>query len=158
MEDDRVSGFLNIFASCFRSKQYSEVSVKDNKPNYSKIYNICNIPPLNNVGVWKNSFPEAEHSGMKEVQRLCGQSDEQIRKNRQHACCPDETNQRQSSLHSADLHMAQREADGDVTLHCHASEVQRCVFSGEKSKQDEDATDRDIYFVDGVADHKQDDG
>lgn len=54
--------------------------------------------------------------------------------------------------------MAKGDADGDVALHRHAGQVQRGVFSGEQSKQDEGAADGDIEFVDGVADDKQDDG
>ena len=54
--------------------------------------------------------------------------------------------------------MLKGDADGDVALDCHASQVQRSVFSGENNKQDEYATDRDIYFVDGVADDKHHDG
>ena len=54
--------------------------------------------------------------------------------------------------------MAKGEADGDETLHRHASQVQRSVFSGEKGDQHEDTTEGDIYSVDSVADDKQEDG
>lgn len=51
-----------------------------------------------------------------------------------------------------------RDADGNVALHCHASQIQRGVFSGKKSKQDEHTTDRDIYLEEDVAADKQYDG
>ena len=54
--------------------------------------------------------------------------------------------------------MAKGHADGDVALHCHAGQVRRGVFTGGNSKHDEDTTDGDIYFVDYVADDKQEDG
>lgn len=54
--------------------------------------------------------------------------------------------------------MAKGHADGDVALHRHAGQVQRSVFSGKKSKQDEGATDGDVDFVEDVADDEQDDG
>ena len=54
--------------------------------------------------------------------------------------------------------MAKREADGDVALDRHAGQVQRAVFSGEQSHQDEGAADGDAEFVDGVADNEQGDG
>ena len=95
---------------------------------------------------------------MEEVQRLCGQGDEKIRKNWQHAGRPDWTNQHQSPPDGADLHVAKREADGDVALDRHAGQVQRGVFSGDQSHQDEGAADRDAEFVDGVADNEQGDG
>ena len=53
--------------------------------------------------------------------------------------------------------MAKRKTDGDIALHCHAGQVQRSVFSGENNKQDGDAADGDIYFVEGVADDEQED-
>ena len=53
--------------------------------------------------------------------------------------------------------MTKGDADGDVALHRHASHVQRGVFSGENSKQDEGATHGDIYFVEDVADDEQQD-
>lgn len=59
-------------------------------------------------------------------------------------------------MDSANLNMTQGETDGYVALHCHASQVQRGIFSGEESKQHKDAADGDIEFVDGVADDEQD--
>lgn len=53
--------------------------------------------------------------------------------------------------------MAKGEADGDVALHRHAGQVQRSVFSGEESKQGEDATNGDFQSVDGVAEDEQED-
>lgn len=54
--------------------------------------------------------------------------------------------------------MTKRDADGNVALYCHASQIQRGVFSGKKSKQDEHTTDRDIYLEEDVAADKQYDG
>lgn len=89
MEDDCVSGFFSILASRLCSEQNSKVCVKDNQPDYNQIHNIGNVPFLDNMGVWKGSFPEAEDSGMKEVHWLHGQGDEQIRKHRQQTRRPD---------------------------------------------------------------------
>ena len=89
MEEDCVSGLFSIFASCLCSEQNSEVSVNDNNPNYNQIHNIGHTSLLDDEGIWEDVFSETEDSGMKEVQWLCGQSEEQIRKTRQNAQRPD---------------------------------------------------------------------
>jgi len=67
MEEDCVSGLFSIFACCFRCEQDLEVSAKDNKPNQNQIHNIGIVPPLDDAGMSKSCFPEAEHIGIKVV-------------------------------------------------------------------------------------------
>lgn len=95
---------------------------------------------------------------MKEIHRLCVQGNQEIRERRRHGCGPDQADQHQRSSDGADLHVTKWDADGDVALHHHAGQVQGSVLSGEKCKQDQGTAQRDVYCVDGVADHEEADG
>lgn len=75
MEEDSVSGLFSVYASFCCSEHDVEVSVKDNQPNYHQKQNIGGISLLEDEGIWEDIYSDTKDSGIKEVQRLCGQSD-----------------------------------------------------------------------------------
>lgn len=65
---------------------------------------------------------------------LGGEDDEDICEGGDEGGDPDQGNERVGSLHGADLDVVERSANGDVTLHGHASQVQRAVPAPRRSK------------------------
>lgn len=58
---------------------------------------------------------------------LGGEDDEDICEGGDEGDDPDECDESVGSLHGADLDVMKRSTNGNVTLHCHASQVQRAV-------------------------------
>lgn len=59
--------------------------------------------------------------------RLDGEEDDDVCEAGDEGHAPDESDQSVGPLHGAHLDVVKRPADSDVTLHCHASQVQRTV-------------------------------
>lgn len=155
VENDGVSGLPGIFTGRFCSEHNSEIGVEDDEPDNDQVEDVGDVPLLDDVRVWEGSFPQTEHLRIEEVQRLRGQCDKEIRKDGKHAGGPDQTDQQQRPPDGADLHVAKREADGDVALQGHAGQVQRRVLGGDESQQDEDAAEGHVDLVEDVADDEE---
>ena len=67
-----------------------------------------------------------DHPG-EDRQGLGGEDDEDVWEGGDEGDDPDECDESVGSLHGAHLDVMKRSTNGDVTLHCHASQVQRAV-------------------------------
>lgn len=95
---------------------------------------------------------------MKELQRLSDQKDEQVREDRNGSCSPDQTNQDVGVPDGADLTVAEGDADGDVALDRHSSQVQWGVEGVGNSNDQQDEAEGYVDCTQGVTDDVEEGG
>lgn len=78
----------------------------------------------------------AENGGSEETQRLVDEGDEEVGCGRGGGEDEDDADKEEGARDCAHLAVVQREADGDVALHCHAGQDERGGAGGEDRRHD----------------------
>lgn len=152
MEENSVSGFCNVDSRSLGSKHNPEVSVEEREPDQGKTNIVWSISFPQTVSASEHEISGTKQSRVKKLQWLCSQKDEQIWEDREWTRSPDQTNQDVGFLDSTDLSMMEGDTDGDVTLDCHAGQIEWCVEGGGNGNDQQDEAEGRIHFVQGVAD------
>lgn len=152
MEENSVSGFFKVCSCFLGSKQNPEISVKECEPDQGETNDVRHLPLLLAVVASEHEISGTEHLRVKELQRLCGQEDEEVWQDGTCTRSPDQTNQDVGFPDGADLAVTEGDADGDVALDRHSSQVQWRVEGGEDGDDQQDEAEGYTDFIQGVAD------
>ena len=158
VEQDGVSGLLCIRAGGPGGEQDAEVRVDQGQPHDDQQQHVVGVPLEDDARAAEHGLPQTEVVGAEERHGLCGQGHKQVREDGERTGGPDQPYEEVGSPHGADAGMVQRATHRHVALQGHAEEVERCVFGGEQSQQDDEAAQGDVDAVEGVAEQEEEDG
>lgn len=158
VEEDGVPGLFKVHRSSLGSKHDPEVSVVECEPNQDEADDVGRVPLLDAVGTREDEISGAENLRVEEVQRLCGQQDEEVRQDGAGTRDPDQSNQDVGFPHRTDLCVAQGDADGDVALHYHPGQIQRGVEGRDDDGDQQDEAEGEVDGVQSVTDDVEERG
>lgn len=134
MEENGVFGLFCCCINSFGCKQNSEVCVKQCEPNHYQKKYVGYVPLLYTICAPKQCVPRAINPRKQELQRFSGQKNEDIRQDRKNTQCPDETYCNICSFYCTYVIVAEGNANGNVALCSHESQVQWGVLCGDDSR------------------------